>query len=94
MTNRDSNLSISACEYAAPTTIFGSWLVGIVTFLLGVCSRGGGLQNGEADLGLCQFLSQDAGCLGQRTLNGLCVNPLRASVSIVCTVNVAQVTER
>ena len=49
-TDRESNFSMSACEYAAPTTVFEFWLPGLVTFRLGVCSRGGGLQNGEADL--------------------------------------------
>lgn len=49
-TYSESNLSISAWEYDAPTTIFGSRPAGVVTLLLGAWSRTGGRQNGEADL--------------------------------------------
>jgi len=40
----ESNLRISACEYAAPTTRFVSRPV-----LFGAFSRGGGFQNGDAE---------------------------------------------
>ena len=50
---KESNLSISAWEYAAPTTRPDPWPVGDAIFLLDEelrLSRGGGLQKGDADL--------------------------------------------
>lgn len=48
-TYRASSFSISAWEYAAPTT-FPPSRGGAVTLLLGVVSRSEGLQKGEAEL--------------------------------------------
>jgi hypothetical protein len=52
-TYKESNFSISAWEYAAPTMRPDPWPVGDVTFLFDVelrLSRGGGLQKGDAEL--------------------------------------------
>jgi hypothetical protein len=49
---KESNLSISAWEYAAPTTRPDPWPGGDAIFLLDEelrLSRGGGLQKGDAD---------------------------------------------
>lgn len=47
----ESSFSISACEYAAPTTTLGSRGAGVVTLLLEEALRWScGLQNGEAEL--------------------------------------------
>ncbi len=55
MAHNESNFSMSACEYAAPTTRPESRLA-----FLGVVSCWGGLQNGEADLSFCWQLARDS----------------------------------
>lgn len=65
--HNESNLRISACEYAAPTTrLEPSRPAGLVTFLLEEPSRGGGLQNGETDLYQGVALAKRAKRWGER----------------------------